>query len=556
MAIKEYVLCDKADLVNIADAVRQKTGSSDEMRLSDFTQEMGDIIDGNSLIDRSIEKIASDTITRIGAYAFSHCEHLTEASFPNVTYIGSYAFSSTAIKRADFPLLKAVSGSGWNNSNIFYFCLQLSEINFPELINTSTSMFARTGLKTVTLPKVQEIETSTFDQCSSLTGINCPSATEIGMYAFQDCKSLKDINLPQATMIRQYAFNGCGALTDINFPNLTNMEIYAFLSCKSLKSAMFDKLLSIPSTAFYSCTSFDTLVLKSENVCALANVSAFSGTPFAAGGTGGIVWVPQALIESYQTETNWSSLCASGSCSFLAYDKCYLFPIKPESMRILYNQARTISTKYSIPLGNESTPSITVTSSDTSIVSISDVVISGNDITFNINSLDKEGEVMVTIELTLDGETVTSSVAVAVLAAYPPCSYTVENVDGSSYGFSLNDSGYYESNNKGKNNSFAICKVSFYSNGEKTMNVNCINYAESNFDYGILSTIDSTLQLSSSADSANVFKSFKGASAESVQIVNYGVIAEGEHFMYIKFIKDSSTSKNNDTLQFNIEFVD
>ena len=63
-----------------------------------------------------------------------------------------------------------------------------------------------------------------------------------------------------------------------------------------------------------------TLVLRNDTVVTLANINAFQGTPFASGGTGGTVYVPAALIESYQTATNWSTLYASGTCNFAAIE--------------------------------------------------------------------------------------------------------------------------------------------------------------------------------------------------------------------------------------------
>ena len=42
-------------------------------------------------------------------------------------------------------------------------------------------------------------------------------------------------------------------------------------------------------------------------MCSLSNVNAFTGA-FASGGTGGTLYVPQALIASYQSATNWSTI--------------------------------------------------------------------------------------------------------------------------------------------------------------------------------------------------------------------------------------------------------
>lgn len=129
--------------------------------------------------------------------------------------------------------------------------------------------------------------------------------------------------------------------------------------------------------------------------------------------------------------------------------------------------------------------------------------------------------------------------------------WTVEAISGASYGFELNSNNYYESKNKGVDNSYAICRVKLNLSTKARVIFNCINYAESNYDYGLLGNVDTALTLSASADS-NVAKSFKGSSQSAVQTFVYS-IEEGEHFIDVKFIKDGSASNNNDTLQFTVE---
>jgi hypothetical protein len=86
------------------------------------------------------------------------------------------------------------------------------------------------------------------------------------------------------------------------------------------------------------------------------------------------------------------------------------------------------------------------------------------------------------------------------------------------------------------------------------MLVECINYAESNYDFGILSNIGTSLTLTSTEDTTNVKKSFKGSQSASIQTVDYGTVAAGNRSFYIKYRKDSSANHNNDSLQFRIVF--
>ena len=125
---------------------------------------------------------------------------------------------------------------------------------------------------------------------------------------------------------------------------------------------------------------------------------------------------------------------------------------------------------------------------------------------------------------------------------------SVTNISG--YSFSLNSAGYYESSNDGVNNSYSLCRVNFTANAGTTVTFYVINYAESNYDFGIFSNLNTTLSSSYSADTSNVYRSFKGSSSASEQSVTYNITSSGTHYIYIKYRKDSSTSSYNDSLQF------
>ena len=131
--------------------------------------------------------------------------------------------------------------------------------------------------------------------------------------------------------------------------------------------------------------------------------------------------------------------------------------------------------------------------------------------------------------------------------------YEVQDVSGATYGFALNDNDYYESQNKGKQSSYALCKVVFNTAAEKTITLQCINSGEANYDYGLISQVDQTLSASTNDDgstgSTAVLKNFKGASSTTPVSLSITIPA-GEHFIYCKFRKDGSGDQGNDSLQF------
>ena len=131
-------------------------------------------------------------------------------------------------------------------------------------------------------------------------------------------------------------------------------------------------------------------------------------------------------------------------------------------------------------------------------------------------------------------------------------SYTVSLISGASYGFSLT-SGYFESQNKGVNSSYAICKVTITNPYGANVYMDYINYAEANYDYGLVSNLNTTLSSSTTEDSSsNVLLNCKGNSTSTMKTLDLGKV---EGYYYVKFIKDSSTSSNNDSFKFIIRFT-
>ena len=140
----------------------------------------------------------------------------------------------------------------------------------------------------------------------------------------------------------------------------------------------------------------------------------------------------------------------------------------------------------------------------------------------------------------------------------PLPTFNVVAVPDATYGFELNSEGYYVSKNYHIKNSAALCKVVFDVPYETQVRLDCINSGENNFDYGIISQLDKTLTTNINDDggtgTTNVLKNFKGSNSTNVQTVTLTVPA-GEHFIYIKYRKDSSNDTDNDTLQFKVNLL-
>lgn len=134
-------------------------------------------------------------------------------------------------------------------------------------------------------------------------------------------------------------------------------------------------------------------------------------------------------------------------------------------------------------------------------------------------------------------------------------SFQVVAVDGAAYGFEKQADEYWQSTNKGASNSCSVCKVVFNMNTGGTAVFDCINYAEASYDYGIIGKVDTELSITSIDDtSSNIAKSFKNSNSSSVQTYSM-VISSGEHFVYVKYRKDSSKDENDDMFKFKVSIA-
>jgi hypothetical protein len=571
--MSNLVIADKTQLINVADAIREKVGFSGTLNFpDDFTDKLDDIIDAWSIVTGTIKSFSDENITSIGNYAFSNCKKLKNVNIPSVTKLGKSCFANCRLTEINLPLVTTIDETA---SGIFSNNNYMITVNMPNLTNTTDNMFSYNSFRHISLPSVTKLGANTFAGCSVLSSVDLPLVTEVGNHAFYSCRALQSIDLPSATSIGEWAFSYCDAIENITAPNVVTIGTVAFHRCSSLTYLNFPKVITIENGIISECGKLEVVdfasattiksnalknnpllnkvALRSDTLCTLENKNAFDYTPFASGRTGGTVYVPANLVEAYKTATNWSTLYAAGTCNFSPIEGM-LDTLKEENM--VRNNIKQINVKYYPPIENEYEPIVTVVSSNDNIASISNITVTDNDIIFNVEAHNVDGEATITVTLAFGDAIFTQSASFKVAENLPPCSYSVESVDGATYGFALNDAGYYESQNKGVNSSYAICKVNFYSNGIDSMKLKCINSGENFSDFGILSNVDTTLTLSYTVDSANVFKSFRGLSSTTEQIVDYGVVEEGEHFIYIKYRKDGSARDGNDSLQFFVEFME
>lgn len=190
---------------------------------------------------------------------------------------------------------------------------------------------ARTNMETMSVIEMTEAEINEYKMESlinrTIVNYSSDTLTSVGNYAFHSCTSLTTVNLPQATSLGTSAFNNCTAMTSIEIPLVQSITTQTFYACHSLENLIMPSLktigaqgvrncnkltivdvgvcTSIGALSFENCPKLNAVIIRTSSVCSLANVSAFTGTLIASGT--GYIYVPDSLIDSYKSATNWST---------------------------------------------------------------------------------------------------------------------------------------------------------------------------------------------------------------------------------------------------------
>ncbi len=221
----------------------------------------------------------------------------------------------------DFTLTD-VSGGGtgeWTTDGI----ADSSEPSGNLTISSNIHQYAfydRRGITGVTLTG-NTIGNFGFAYSTNLQSVSSNTLTTISEGAFRGCTGLTSISLPTVTTISgRYDFENTRIATAV-FPNVTSdVGQQTFNQCSLLTAVDLGKPTKLGSNALANCPLLTTLVIRRPSVTTLQYANCFNASPFASGGTGGTLYVPSALIASYQSATNWSTILGYANNSIQAIE--------------------------------------------------------------------------------------------------------------------------------------------------------------------------------------------------------------------------------------------
>lgn len=167
---------------------------------------------------------------------------------------------------------------------------------------TDYLFYGRTSVKHLSFPNVGSLSEQCFRGCTGLISINLPKANGnwYSSQQFYGCSNLAIVVLPKWTSgITKEMFRSCTALTAVDIGGIITSSAGGFAE-------------KVSANAFNGASAFKTLIMRANTIGKLDNVNAFTGTPFASGGSGGTLYVPASRVESYKTATNWATIFGYG----------------------------------------------------------------------------------------------------------------------------------------------------------------------------------------------------------------------------------------------------
>lgn len=139
------------------------------------------------------------------------------------------------------------------------------------------------------------------------------NATGFAYQFFWSCTGLKYIVVPKAGMYRSSIAGSCTSLIGVDMKG------------------------GITGTyAFRYNTAMKYLVLRNSTLTTLGATSVFSGSRFDSGKAGGTLYVPNDLISSYQSASNWSTILGYANNQIKSIESTHTDPNAPIDLTLYY----------------------------------------------------------------------------------------------------------------------------------------------------------------------------------------------------------------------------
>lgn len=225
-------------------------------------------------------------------------------------------------------------------------CASLTSLSLPALTTAGASAFRNdTNLATVDLPNMTTIGSYAFSNDKALNNVSLPKLGTVNNNAFEGCTGLTSISLPNATQINNSGLRNCRFST-IVLPKVTKTDTYCIADNANLTAVDIGDAAQLGGgSGFINDTNLTMVVLRrTASVPSIGNINYFNNTPFKSGGTGGTLYVPSALISSYQSASNWSTILGYTNNQIKSIESTHTDPTAPIDLTLYYVDGTLIPT--------------------------------------------------------------------------------------------------------------------------------------------------------------------------------------------------------------------
>ena len=268
----ELALIEVSTLEGIADAVREKRGLTEKIKVDQIESEARNIQVGVNKLPYilasqngyseyfSIEAEDLSGVEKIKDYFFKGCKNLRNPNTGDVLEIGVQAF---------------------------YGCVGICGTRLPSVVKIGDEAFMNcTNLQDIYAPNVTHIGSKAFynnDYLGFIDSVEFPSATYVGDYAFCECKNMRTLRLPKAITIGENACRYCSQLQHV---------------------VISEDCTDIGCHAFYTDANSGAGLTVSMRATTPPTIDAYTFDKYTYGGL--YIRVPQGCGDAYKTATNWS----------------------------------------------------------------------------------------------------------------------------------------------------------------------------------------------------------------------------------------------------------
>ena len=511
---------------------------------------------------------------KIDTRTFYGCSKLKEIDIPEgITHIYESAFySCSALEKAILP-----STLTSLYSSAFEFCVKLKSINIPEgVTRIQDKVFASCdSLESLYLPSTVTSFAGNACYSSSEEGgklhidvhpLNANYSSEDGVLFNKDKTQIicfrKDGEqhsyvIPDTiTRIESYAFYICKRLDAITIPNgVTSIGQSAFYFCKSLESITIpSSVTEIGSKCFDSCAKLTSITFLSAVAPTLYDSKVFGeSAAYCAGSAGRLTGENTLFIPVGATGydgTNWTMYLLNPAIANFKTEILYT-PTECTSLTITADDVGGRATKTTIHY-------VAMTNG---VDPVSGGAINGVEITGDVDSesFPQNTSYTDTIERTISytylGVTATTTITQGV---WVDASYTLDLNDGqwelttaiANPDSTIYDGVYQSVKSKGVNNGYDTMYIDVV--GYESFKLYIRSYAESSYDYVMVSQLDQTITGSTSYSNTTLVKAHtrgnqkSGTAISDYTLVEFTGIDGGAHRITVVYRKDSGNNSGAD----------